>query len=364
MLPRGVLRHIGGSPRTRSCVFYVRRSEDTDLAELSVPSRATIGALKAAACAALRLDAPLSAVTLSREGAALDCTLTLDEAHAAGVLAPRDKLVAVVRAVSGEGGGSPLLEGGGSPLLLPYRVLDESVETEPQLLASDAEFQHFVRGRTLWAVRDKSEGGGSKRSMITSLRAARGALATAGTYLLLREGGDMLEVDVSNLKRAGKNASTSFEQLANKAVASDSELRRRCGELEPVNNGEAVVFVDKRTGKDFASFDGLFLCPDGGRVLFNESKQRLDKGDVGVVRSLFASLSMVCKDPARFPSRPADVSKLIAGRTVVPLLSCTACDAETAAVCVAAHIHVLVRNGDGFACSLAVGEFAASSGSV
>lgn len=333
-------------------MFYVRRVVDTDYAELTVPAYVTIGALKAAACAVLHLDAPLSAVTLLREGSALDCTLTLDEARAAGALAPRDKLVAAVRVAIGESS---------SPLLLPYRVLDESVEIQPQLLASDAEFHHFIRGRTLWAVRDKSEGGGSKRSMITSLRAARGALATAGTYLLLREGGDTLEVDVSNLKRAGKNASTSFEQLANKAVASDSQLRSCCGELEPVNNGEEVVFMDKRTGKDYASFDGLFLCADGKRVLFNESKQRLDKSDVAVVRSLFASLSMVCDDPARFPSRPADVSKLIVGRTVVPLLSSTACDAETAAVCVAAHIHVLVRNGDGFACSLAVGEFTASS---
>ncbi len=67
-----------------------------------------------------------------------------------------------------------------------------------------------------------------------------------------------------------KNAATSFEQLANKAVASDAGLRTRYGELEPVNSGEEVICIDMRTGKDYVGYDSLFLwtasfstCPAG-----------------------------------------------------------------------------------------------------
>ena len=141
-------------------------------------------------------------------------------------------------------------------------------------------------------------------------------------------------------------------------MAANAGLRARYGELAPVNNGEEVVFVDTRTGKDFASYDGLFLCADG--VIFNESKAHLTVHDVAAVVDAHARLSAVVADPARFKSRPADVlllMKVVKGRAVIPLLSSSVCDAATAAAAAAARVHVLVQSGEGFACALAAGEF-------
>jgi len=246
---------------------------------------------------------------------------------------------------------------GDSGLPLPYRVADPSIECEPQAMSSDADFADFVRGRTLWAVTEKP-GGGQKRSMITNLASARRATA-AGAYLLLRELGDALEEDVSNLKRTRKNADTSFEQHANKAIAIDTSLRERYGELTPLNGGEGVVFVEKATRQDYASYDGLFISRS--TLLINESKAHLCEADVGVARAAHARLTAVVEDPARFTSRPAEVVLLLEGagprRAVVPLLSSTACDAKTAAACKAARVHVLVRSAEGFECALAEGEF-------
>ena len=141
-------------------------------------------------------------------------------------------------------------------------------------------------------------------------------------------------------------------------MAVDAGLRTRYGKLEPVNNGEEVVFIDTRTGKDFASYDGLFLCADG--VLFNESKAHLTVDDVAAVVDAHARLSAVVADPARFKSRPEYVPLAIErgeGRAVIPLLSSSACDDAMAAAAAAARVHVFVQSGEGFACALAAGEF-------
>jgi len=334
------------------CHFYVKRAGAAAFARVAVPAAADVAALVDAAVAKLRLDAPPDAVTLALEtgGPPLDARLALSDAFDARALALHPSLLVTVAArADRESDASP-------PSLLPYRVLDPLVDAEPQPVSSDADFDAFIRGRTLWAVRDKGEGR-SARTMVTNLAAARRALTTAGTYLLLRVAGDALEVDVSNLKRASKNES-SFEQLANKAVAADAGLRARYGELVPVNNGEEVVFIDTRTGKDYASYDGLFLCADG--VLFNESKAHLTPADVEAVDDAHARLSAVVADPARFKSRPEYVPLAIErgkGRAVIPLLSSSACDAATAAAAAAARVHVLVQSGEGFACAVAAEEF-------
>jgi hypothetical protein len=97
------------------------------------------------------------------------------------------------------------------------------VDTEPQPLASEDDFEAFIRGCSLWAVRP-AEGGRSRRTKITSLASALRALQTDGTYLLLREPFESMAEDVSNLKRHRLNASLDFEELANKA---DERLRER-----------------------------------------------------------------------------------------------------------------------------------------
>ncbi len=335
--------------------FFVQRAAGVGFAEVEVAAGASVAALVKAAVAELRLDAAPDAVTLSHAGAApgappLDATLTLDAALAAGALAPRAKLLLAVRAEP----------------LLAFRVQGCGGEEEAGLqeLTSEAGFDEFVRGRSLWAVRVPDGGGVPLRTMLSSLRAARNALATPGVYLLLRDVGEVLAADVSNLKRAAKNASTSFEELSNKAAAADTGLRARYGALAPVNDGEEVVFIDARTGKDFASYDGLFVCARG--VVFNEAKARLCVEDVAAVRRAHARLSTIVQEPERFTSRPAYVADFIAGRAgagraVVPLLSSTVCDAATAAAAAAARVHVLVKSGAGFACALAEGEYEAAA---
>ena len=333
-------------------VFYVKRAHAVAFASVAVPAAADVAALVDAAIAKLRLDAPPDAVTLALEagGPPLDARRSLTDAFDARALALRPALLATVHAPAAEEVAPPL----------PYRMADPDVECEPQPMASEADFMHFVRGRSLWAVTDKPSGGGQKRSMLTSLASARRALA-AGAHLLLRELGDALEADVSNLKRTRKNADTSFAEHANKAAACDASLRARYGELAPLNNGEGVVFVDKTTGKDFASFDGLLVSTTA--LVLNESKARLCEDDVAVVRTAHARLAAIVEDPQRFSSRPADIPLILQSpvprRTIVPLLSSTSCDGKTAAACRAARVHVLVRSGAGFECALAEGEFAA-----
>jgi len=419
-------------------VFFVQRAGGADWAEVAVAPGASVAALKKAALAELRLDAPPDAVELALAARAagappLDATQTLEEALAAGALTTRAKLVVAVRAppppaalsffiqraagggfveikvaagatttelteaaiaklnldvlpdtvsLSPAAGGAPLdatlpladaLAAAGlalrakllvtvhTPLMLPFRVRGLGGEDEVGLqpLSSEAEFATFVSGHTMWAVYEQ-DGGGSWRSKISTLRAARNALATPGACLILRDVGDVVAADVSNLKRAAKNASTSFEALSNKAAAADTGLRARYGTLEVVNKGEEVVFFETRTGNCFASFDGLFFS-ERGSVIFNEAKASLHPADVVAVRTAAARLADVARDPARFFSRPSDVVLRVAGRAVVPLLSSAVCDAATAAAAAAARVHVLVKTGAGFACALAEGEFEAAA---
>jgi hypothetical protein len=339
--------------RVAAHAFFVQSAAGAGFAEVNVAVGSSVSALVRAAIAELRLDAPPDAVTLSLVGAApgapaLDATLTLDAALAAGALAPRAKLLATVRAPP------PLPP-------LPFLVRGDGDEIWEGLLplASEADFVEFLHGRTLWAVHERAGGGATQRVVLTNLRAARNALTTPGTYLLLRDVGEVLATDVSNLKRATKNASTSFEELSNKAVAADAGLYARYGALAPMNNGEEVTFVDARTGKDFASFDGLFLAAHGA-VVFNEAKASLCAEDAAGALAAAAKLASIVRDPARFPSRPADVAARIAGRAVVPLLSSATCNAATAAAAAAARVHVLVKTGAGFACALAEGEYEAA----
>lgn len=334
------------APQPPPLIFYVKQRDAVDYAEVAVSASASVSALKDAALAKLRLDVSPTAATLALAtgGPPLDARHALSDAFDAAALALRPSLLLTLRA------GNP-----GPPL--PYRVIDPDVECEPHAMSSDADFEYFVRGHKLWAVTEKPDGG-RKRTMVTNLASARRAIA-AGAYLLLREPGEALEEDASKLKRTRKNADTSFEQHANKAITVNAGLRERYGELTPLNGGEGVVFVEKATRQDYASYDGLFISRSA--LLLNESKAHLCEDDVAVARAAHARLAAVVEDPGRFTSRPAEVVLLLEGpgprRAVVPLLSSIACDAKTAAACKAARVHLLVRSGEGFECALAEGEF-------
>jgi hypothetical protein len=78
----------------------VKRAGDADFAEVSVSAGESVSALKESALSKLRLDVPPTAVTLTRVGAAapLDGALSIEEALAAGSLAPRAKLLLQVHA--------------------------------------------------------------------------------------------------------------------------------------------------------------------------------------------------------------------------------------------------------------------------
>ena len=438
--------------------------------EVAVAAGASVAALIEAAAAKLRLDAPLYALFLTRSAGfarapPLDATQTLEEALAAGALAPRAKLLATVaaevtvdeveeiiryrraaddaemeqpvvsaadfdsfradktiwavrrtevgvdkklREVTRLQDARKVLATPGLHLLvrdkydfLPDDVLNQQRESKnaatsfeqlankavasdagavdeveeiiryrraaddaemEQPVVSAADFDNFRRDKTIWAVRRSDAGVDKKLRQVTRLQDARKVLLTPGLHLLVRDKFLSLTDEVPILQRESKNAATSFEELANKAVASDAGLRARYGALTPFNAGEGVVFVDKRTGKDFASYDGLFLSSSA--LVFNESKARLTEAAVAVARAAHASLSAVVADPARFSSRPVDAMTVllsIAGqrRAIVPLLSSTTCDAKTAAACAAARVHVLVRTGEGFACALADADFVA-----
>jgi hypothetical protein len=377
-------------------VFYVKRAGDANYAEVEVAAGASVAALNRAVLAELRLDASPAAVTLALEtggppldarraltdafdaralarrpsllatvhapaaplapsGAPqLDATPTLAEALAAGALAPRAKLLATVHTPAAEAARVEVEE------IIRFRLAADDVEIE-QPIVSAADFDAFCADKTIWAVRRTEAGVDKKLRQVTRLQDARKIVATPGLLLLVRFKDESIFDDVSKLKRESKNAATSFEELANKAVASDAGLRARYGELTPLNNGEGVVFVDKTTGKDFASYDGLLIS--SSTLVLNESKARLCEDDVAVVRTAHARLAAVVNNPRRFASRPAEIAPLLLlndqRRAIVPLLSSTSCDAATAAACKAARVHVLVRSGAGFECALAEGEFAA-----
>ena len=240
---------------------------------------------------------------------------------------------------------------------LPYSFYigdGELEEAIPEPLASEADFDKFVRDRMLLAFHTRDDGS-VKRKEISSLRAARSAVTSPRVHLVLYDAGVMLEASVSTRSHASKIAATAFELVSNKAVAIDADLTARFGQLTPVNNGEEVVFVDTSTGNDFMSVDGLFLCKHG--VLFNEAKAHLGQKEVAQALKALANLSFVAANPARFKSRPANVVELIAGRSIVPLLSSSACDVATSALAAQARVHVLAQTGEGFACAPAKGGF-------
>jgi hypothetical protein len=103
---RGLAAAAPRKPRRRVSpprhTFFVQRAVGGGFAEVEVAAGASVSALVDATVAKLRLDAPPDTVTLALAGAAagappLDATLSLEEALAAGALAPRAKLLVTVR---------------------------------------------------------------------------------------------------------------------------------------------------------------------------------------------------------------------------------------------------------------------------
>jgi hypothetical protein len=133
-------------------VFFVKRACDASFAGVEVPAGSSVAQLVKAAMAELHIGTSPAAVTLERSGVAgappLDATQTIEEAIESDALAPRAKLLVTVAAHADRE--SDALQ----PSLLPYRVLDPLVDAGPQPVSSDADFDAFIRGRTLWAVRD------------------------------------------------------------------------------------------------------------------------------------------------------------------------------------------------------------------
>jgi hypothetical protein len=211
--------------------FFVRRAAllGSDFAEVGVRAGASVASLKKAAMRELRLDMAPDAVALAlapnslrgglpASGAALprlDSTLSLDAAFASGLLAPGARLLllpacaggasqAVVGSDSSPGDASS--PSNASPL--PYSVVCEPGEgdgargeirgggsgggdTQPEPIASEADFVRCVRGDTMWAVRSTASGkeGRLQRSRVSSLASARRALGTPGTRLVLHMSG-------------------------------------------------------------------------------------------------------------------------------------------------------------------------------
>lgn len=95
---RGLARRFSTVPPTAPRTFFVRRSghdfAEGDFAEVVAPAGASVAALKKAAAAELRVDAPLDTISLSRAagGSALDARLSTD---AAGLVAFDDLLLTV-----------------------------------------------------------------------------------------------------------------------------------------------------------------------------------------------------------------------------------------------------------------------------
>jgi hypothetical protein len=214
-------------------VFYAKRAFDVDFAEVEVAMGASVAALKRAVLSELRLDAPPGAVTLSLEsgGPPLDARRALSDAFDARALALRPSLLVTVHAPAAEDARDEVEE------IIRYRLEVDNSEME-QPVVSSADFDGFRADKTIWAVRRTEVGVDKRLREVTRLQDARKVLATPGLHLLVRGKHDFLSAEVSNLKRETKNAATSFEQLANKAVAADAGLRARYGELTPVNNGE------------------------------------------------------------------------------------------------------------------------------
>ena len=98
-LGSGARRCVSAAPAA-PLKFYVKRASDVDYAEVIVAAGESVSALKDSALSKLRLDVPPTAVTLTRAGAAapLDGALSIEEALAAGLLAPRVKLLVQVHA--------------------------------------------------------------------------------------------------------------------------------------------------------------------------------------------------------------------------------------------------------------------------
>lgn len=96
----GSCRRCASAAPAAPLKFFIKRAGDADFAEVSVSAGESVSALKKSALSELRLDVPPTAVTLTRVGAAapLDGALSIEEALAAGSLAPRAKLLLQVHA--------------------------------------------------------------------------------------------------------------------------------------------------------------------------------------------------------------------------------------------------------------------------
>jgi hypothetical protein len=97
----GSCRRCASAAPAAPLKFYVKRAGDANFAEVSVSAGESVSALKESALSKLRLDVPPTAVTLTRVGAAapLDGALSIEEASAAGSLAPRAELLMQVHAL-------------------------------------------------------------------------------------------------------------------------------------------------------------------------------------------------------------------------------------------------------------------------
>jgi len=339
---------------------FVKLARDADYSRVEVRADATVAELKRAAIAELRIEARPGNVTLALEQDAaapaaarrktpppppLDVSLLVGEALAARLPA---RLIATVHEAADNA----------APALVPYwREGGDAPGPAEQPADSEADFAVFLQGEQLWTAHTTGEGGERRGYKITSLASARKALAAPGTRLVLRDPSAALVEDVSGLKRHRSNASTAFEELANKAVACDAGLSGRYGALLAANDEREVVFRHATTGEAFVSADGLFLSKNGDVALVNEAKQHLRTEDIGRVLATLAKLRSVQAAPAgSFTSAPDGLVPELAGRSLVAVVSSTNCSSETAAECRALRVHLLLRDGSGFRCLLAEDE--------
>lgn len=212
--------------------------------------------------------------------------------------------------------------------------------TIPYTFTSASHFESFAATHDICLVSKD----GAKKKGVQSLADTQSGVA--GDYLLLTAPFELLDEDVSNLKRAGKNMSGGLEQATTKAILTSQSLVTEFGKLRSIADGQGVVFFD-HTGKPRLEVDGLFI--NSSVVIVNEAKQTPTLEDVNEQAPRKALLEVILANPSAYTTMPPGCLDAIGGITeVIPVISGYNFRPEVEAACEAAGVRCVKTNGSDY----------------
>jgi len=243
-------------------------------------------------------------------------------------------------------------------------------------IKSAADFKELIRGRSLAHMQlsgDPTAASDSKKAkkrepdaqldIITDLDEAITAMQVPGTYLWLRDAGEVLAEDVSDLKRSALNHATGVENATTSAMFHDPMLIKKYGPFSLLNNGRGITIYDKNK-KAVMEVDGLVL--NTTTVLLNECKTALS--DAHVVGALptdadpahdtrkvsekglkdrALAFFRIVNNLSEYTSLSMDSLRLCEGKRIVPVASGFSVSAEAEKACNEHGIELIMPRGRG-----------------